>query len=178
MDVRSLVEAVEAGQRFDYVFFWQPDPKQDPPGTEVFSQWYPSRFEVDGVVYRTAEHWMMAGKARLFGDDATLARILAAPTPREAKALGRKVRGFDQGLWMTHRDAIVREGSLAKYRAHDGMRRLLLDTGDAVLAEASPLDAIWGIGLAADHPDARDPRGWPGLNLLGFVLMEVRACLS
>ena len=51
-------------------------------------------------------------------------------------------------------------------------------TGDAVLVEASPVDRIWGIGLAADDPRARDPSIWLGLNLLGFALMKVRAQLG
>jgi len=47
-----------------------------------------------------------------------------------------------------------------------------------VLVEASPLDRVWGIGLAADDPRAADPAGWRGLNLLGFALMEARDLLS
>ncbi|MGN6746782.1 NADAR domain-containing protein, partial [Neisseria sp. P0024.S002] len=40
--------------------------------------------------------------------------------------------------------------------------------------EASPVDAIWGIGLAQDDPRAQNPLQWRGLNLLGFALMKVR----
>ena len=47
-------------------------------------------------------------------------------------------------------------------------------TGDSVLVEASPYDAIWGIRLAASSPEAQDPMKWRGQNLLGFALMEVR----
>jgi ribA/ribD-fused uncharacterized protein len=43
-----------------------------------------------------------------------------------------------------------------------------------VLVEASPLDRVWGIGLAADHEAAASPSRWRGRNLLGFALMEVR----
>ncbi len=45
------------------------------------------------------------------------------------------------------------------------------------MVEASPLDRIWGIGIAADNPKAYDPDSWVGLNLLGEVLDEVRAYL-
>ena len=46
------------------------------------------------------------------------------------------------------------------------------------LVEASPVDAVWGIGLAAADPGAHDPDRWRGLNLLGFALMDVRARLG
>jgi ribA/ribD-fused uncharacterized protein len=46
-----------------------------------------------------------------------------------------------------------------------------------VLVEASPVDSVWGIGLAADDEQAASPDRWPGLNLLGFALMEVRSRL-
>lgn len=174
MDREALVASIEGGSRPAYVFFWQPHPQRHPVGVEGLSQWYPSSFIVDGVHYRTAEHWMMAGKARLFGDEERLRAILACSTPKEAKAHGRRVRGFDFDTWKAHRQAIVREGSRAKFRSHPALRDLLLGTGDAVLVEASPLDTIWGIGLAADHPQAMEPASWPGENLLGFVLMDVR----
>jgi ribA/ribD-fused uncharacterized protein len=46
-----------------------------------------------------------------------------------------------------------------------------------VLVEASPVDPIWGIGLAANNPLAQDPREWKGLNLLGYALMAAREAL-
>ena len=66
------------------------------------------------------------------------------------------------------------EGNLAKFGQHKELRDFLLGTGNKVLVEASPQDAIWGIGLAADDDRAASPEHWPGLNLLGFALMEVR----
>ena len=76
-----------------------------------FSQWYPSVFVVDGIEYCTAEQWMMAGKARLFGDAEMEAAILAETSPRKQKQLGRGVRGFDDVTWKAHREDIVAEGS-------------------------------------------------------------------
>jgi ribA/ribD-fused uncharacterized protein len=129
---------------------------------------------VDGVTYPTAEHWMMAGKARLFGDDAALARILGAPQPGAAKKLGRQVRGFDEDTWIRHRWDLVVDGNVAKFGQDTALREYLLGTGSRVLVEASPLDRVWGIGLAADDERTADPASWRGLNLLGFALMEAR----
>ena len=169
------VEDLGDGDGLDFVFFWghQP-PKGGGVGPSCMSQWWPAPFSVDGIAYPTAEHFMMAAKARLFGDADVEERVLAASTPKAAKALGREVRPFDSGRWEQARVEIVVEGNLAKFGQNPHLWRYLDGTGDAVLVEASPVDAIWGIGLAEDDPRARRPHEWRGLNLLGFALMDVR----
>lgn len=127
-----------------------------------------------GETYATAEHWMMAGKARLFGDEEARAEVLAAGHPRDAKAAGRTVRGFDEERWRAERFAVVVEGSVHKFGQHPALGAYLLGTGERVLVEASPVDPVWGIGLAADDALAQDPAHWRGLNLLGFALMAAR----
>ncbi|MBO0948564.1 NADAR family protein [Fibrella forsythiae] len=85
-----------------YLLFWGHQPERDGSvGKGCFSQWWPSTFTVDGIDYATAEHWMMAEKARLFSDEVTRDRILMAKTPGEAKKLGRQVRGFDAHTWQS-----------------------------------------------------------------------------
>jgi ribA/ribD-fused uncharacterized protein len=161
-----------------YLCFWGHQPQRDGSiGAGCLSQWWPVSFTVDGLTFASAEHYMMWRKAKLFGDDETAERILGAATPGEAKSLGRRVRGFDETEWEARRYEIVVAGSLAKFGRHEDLRAFLLGTGDRVLVEASPVDRIWGIGLAADDPRAEDPARWRGLNLLGFALMEARAAL-
>jgi ribA/ribD-fused uncharacterized protein len=139
-----------------------------------FSQWYRCRFEVGGNVFSCAEQYMMHGKALLFGDTAIAAQILATTQPREHKALGRKVAGFDDATWKREREAIVLAGNRAKFTQNADLRELLLATRGTTLVEASPRDRIWGIGLAASDPRARDPGQWRGQNLLGKVLTALR----
>jgi ribA/ribD-fused uncharacterized protein len=126
------------------------------------------------VEYATAEHWMMAAKARLFGDAEAERQIIAADHPGAAKTAGRLVRGFDEEVWRRERFGIVVAGSLHTFGQHTDLRAYLLGTGGRVLVEASPLDRVWGVGLAADDERAQDPRRWRGLNLLGFALMDAR----
>ncbi len=175
----SIESAWDKGERPEIMLFWGHQPKKGGRiARTCFSQWFVAPIEIDGIVYPTNEHWMMAGKARLFGDDQTLAEIIAAATPNEAKALGRKVRNFDPAKWDSEKRRIVTEGNLAKFSQHADLREFLLGTGDAVIVEASPFDAIWGIGLGMDDPRALDPAQWRGENLLGFVLMDVRDQLA
>ncbi|MYW65376.1 DUF1768 domain-containing protein [Streptomyces sp. SID8379] len=171
----SLVAALAAGARLKYLHFWGHTPRGDGTlGASCLSQWWPSPFTVDGVEYATAEHWMMAAKARLFGDAEAERRAIEAGHPSRAKTAGRLVRGFDEAIWARERFGAVVEGSVHKFAADPKLRAFLLDTGRRVLVEASPVDRIWGIGLTADDPAALDPRKWRGPNLLGFALMEAR----
>lgn len=178
-DLQALRAFVAEGREPKYLFFWGHQPSRDGTiGKSCFSQWFEAPFERDGVRYRTAEHYMMAEKARLFGDLAIRERVLAVATPAEAKKLGRQIAGFDEPSWLRERFGIVVAGNLAKFGQNPALREFILQTGSRILVEASPVDSIWGIGLAADHADASRPDRWPGLNLLGFALMEVRDRLA
>jgi len=161
-----------------FLFFDDLHPSPDGGITKsCFSQWWVAPLEVDGIVYRTAEHWMMAGKAELFHDNDTLQKILACETPKKAKELGRLVQRFDPTVWDLHKFDLVVRGTYQKFAQHTELRNYLLSTGDKVLVEASPVDRIWGIGMKGDDPSAGNPALWKGENLLGFALMEVRAIL-
>ena len=115
----------------DVVLFWQP--------LSVFSQWTPSPFTVGLVNYTCAEQFMMASKARLFGDDSALSAILATDDPREQKRIGRQIRHFDYESWQQKCENIVLQGNLAKFSQNDEMRLALMHTGQRRLAEASPM---------------------------------------
>lgn len=171
----GLMEQVRNGGRVRWLHFWGHRPRPDGAiGASCLSQWWPAPFTVDGIEYATAEHWMMARKARLFGDAEAESRALAAASPAQAKKEGRLVRGFSDVTWERERFGIVVEGNVHKFSQHPELSAFLLGTGERVLVEASPMDRIWGIGLAADDERAHDPARWRGLNLLGFALMEVR----
>lgn len=158
-----------------FLFFWGHQPNKDGSISKTcFSQWWLSSFEVDKVIYKTAEHWMMAKKAELFKDHAILEKILQAKSPAEAKKFGREVKNYNETLWLAARFGIVKEGNYHKFSQNPELKTFLLNTKERVIVEASPVDAIWGIGMAGDHKDILNPEKWRGLNLLGFALMEVR----
>jgi ribA/ribD-fused uncharacterized protein len=171
----AVLAAEAAGQPIDFLLFWGHQPPPDgATGPGCLSQWWPAPFTEDGVTYPTAEHWMMAGKARLFDDEQGLASVLSAASPEEAKAAGRAVRGYSEQAWAAARFDLVVAGNLAKFRQNSDLAAFLCASGRRVLVEASPRDRIWGIGMGASHPDATRPSRWRGTNLLGFALMNVR----
>lgn len=178
LDLESLRQAVRGGLAPRYRLFYGHTPRPDGALSDaVFSQFWPCSFALDGVRYAWAEAWMMASKARLFGDDQALERILSAKAPLDCKRIGRTVRDFDEQVWGQHRFDIVTVGSLAKFDQDAALRAYLLSTGEDVLVEASPSDCVWGIRLSRDHQDAQTPARWRGQNLLGFALMRARHIL-
>ena len=173
----ELLRALKNGEKFHYVFFWGHRSFEGTVGPSCCSQWFEAGFDVDGNSYPTAEHFMMAEKARLFSDQEMLARILECRSPSEAKSFGRKVKGFDNEIWTSNCYEIVVRGNVQKFSQNPRLAHWLLSTEPAVLVEASPTDPIWGIGVHHDDPASRDPFKWPGQNLLGFALMKVRGIL-
>lgn len=154
-----------------------------------FSQWHPSSFNVDGQDYRTAEHYMMAGKATTFDDPAALSAVHSTVHPRDVKAIGRQIKGYNEEVWKKVRYQIVCRGTYEKFRQNPELLDILLLTRDQEIVEASPYDAIWGVGLSEEGAarwykewvsmTARAPadKDWPGLNLLGKALMAAREML-
>lgn len=179
VSITDLSARHAAGERFKYLYFWGHRPRPDgAPSNSCFSQWYPAPFVLAGLAHTSAEHYMMAEMAHLFGDETIRRQIREVADPAAAKALGRRIAAFDEALWNQHRFEIVVRGNLAKFQQNPALGQFLLRTGNQVLVEASPVDPVWGIGLAAADPRAHDPAQWQGLNLLGFALMAVRAQLA
>jgi ribA/ribD-fused uncharacterized protein len=150
----------------EFHFFWQ----------GPFSQWHLCRFTVDNVQYNCAEQFMMAEKARLFGDTDRLKQIMVEIDPARQKKYGRAVANFKADKWNAVCQELVFKGNLAKFSQNDYLKTKLLDTGDKILVEASPYDRIWGIGYNAKDALTVPKSAW-GTNWLGQVLMRVRAAL-
>jgi len=148
-----------------YHFFW----KNGSP----FSQWHPSKYELNGFEYHCAEQGMMHGKALLFEDEATAKLIMQTTSPHEMKKLGKLVKGFKEKKWNKSRENIVYMNSMAKFIQNDNFQEALIST-TGYLVEASPSDKIWGIGLNENRARNTPEDRWPGKNLLGKILTRVR----
>ena len=151
-----------------YVYFWS---KQDPKYA-CFSQWYQTEFEEDNVIFNCSEQYMMAKKALLFKDTSIYNKIMNTDSPPQMKRLGRKVKNFDHKIWEKERYSIVYCGNMLKFGSNIDILSILQNTGNDIIAEASPYDKIWGIGVKKSK--SLTSKDWKGLNLLGQILMEVR----
>lgn len=179
-DVEWAKHQFDEGNRIKWVFFWGHRPARDGSvSASCFSQWWEGHaFTVDNQTYPTAEHWMMAEKARLFDCHDIAEQILAASNPGKVKALGQQVTSFSANIWNTNKYGIVKEGNFHKFSQNSDLAAFLRNTGARILVEASPVDRIWGVGLARNAEGIDNPHLWRGENLLGFALMEVRDRLN
>ena len=172
--INELKEHIQRGEKFNYLFFWGHRQKiEGVVDKSCFSQWFPVGFTIDKIYYKTAEHYMMAEKARLF-DASMIESILKASTPNEVKKLGRKVKNFDDKIWNEEAFGAVVRGNMAKFSQNYKLKSFLLSTKNKILVEASPYDKVWGIGMIAEDERAINPIKWDGKNKLGFALMVVR----
>lgn len=169
-----IIEDYQKKQKQKFIFFWGNTEKEQQITKACLSQWYPCQFTVEGREYHTAEQYMMAQKALLFGDKEMFQQIMKASHPKEYKALGRKIRGFQEEVWKEHRVDIVVAGNCAKFSQNPELKNFLQNSKKRILVEASPYDKIWGIGMRETEDGVENPLTWKGSNLLGFALMEVR----
>lgn len=138
----------------------------------MFSNFFTCKIKYKGKEFRNSEQAFMWCKAMFFNDTQTAQEILETTTPWDAKALGRKVKPYDNAKWDAVRFDYMYEVCLAKFSQNERLKKELLLYENYV--EASPTDKIWGIGLAEYDLRIDDPKNWQGLNLLGKVLDKVR----
>jgi ribA/ribD-fused uncharacterized protein len=139
-----------------------------------FSNWYPSKFMWDGMIFNCGEQYMMFRKAELFDDYSTAFQIMESDNPKIQKQLGRQVKNYSDEKWVNQCIPIMIDGLTQKFVQDEWLKDQLLSTGDKIIVEASPYDTRWGIGLSENDPLALDQSTWKGENFLGITLMSVR----
>lgn len=151
-----------------YVFFWN----------GIYSQWHKADIIINGIEYNCCEQYMMHQKALTFNDTDIASIVMLTSDPKEQKALGRKIKGFNKEAWDKVCVGIVYTGNLAKFIQNKDLKDILLSTGSRILVEASPYDSVWGIAMGEDIPGVENPANWKGLNLLGWSITMVKQQLN
>jgi ribA/ribD-fused uncharacterized protein len=131
---------------------------------KAFSNLYLASFTIDGVVWKSSEHYFQSQK---FPDDPALQEAIRnTETPAFAK-LTATTRGkgkVRQDLPQV-RDSIMSRALYAKFTQNPELKKLLLSTGQRKLIDATLTDNYWGIG----PPEKR--------NKMGELLEELRTKL-
>lgn len=158
------------------VFFFTGNPALNE--FKEFSTLHEAPMQVDGITFPTVEHYVQWSKAKMFGDTDAEAKILKTPSSKSVRGYGNKIKEFKEEEWNTKRDEIMRKALRAKFVQHPELRTKLLATGTRPIAEADPREKYWAIGTSSDTSKAKDPTKWPGKNMLGKMLEELRTELK
>jgi hypothetical protein len=142
------------------------------------SQWWKSPFVENNIQFLNCEQYMMFHKANLFNDLQIASEILSTNNPKIAKDLGRQVKNFNQTLWDKNKYNIVYNGNYLKFKNNKKLLTLLLETSPKLLVETNPRDLIWSNGLSEEQSKITPEKMWPGQNLLGKILTQIRNDLS
>ncbi len=141
-----------------------------------FSTFYPAKFRDEyGYIFSSSQQYFEYRKAVFAGDDISAHKIRKATSPKQCKQIGDRLR-LNHGVWDKLATDIMYKGCVLKFSQNLNLKQCLLDTEDAVLAEAG-YDKLWGIGLGMESPNVTKRGKWKGQNLLGDVLMRVRSVL-
>jgi ribA/ribD-fused uncharacterized protein len=138
------------------------------------SNFSPAPFNMYGHRFRTSEHAYMWFKAIEFGDSVSAWAIHTEPSPKDAKKLGRLIKGFDDVVWSKVRYKYMMTCLKHKFCQNESHRKVLLSYPNHFFVEASPVDQVWGIGMSDIDDRCLDPNQWRGRNLLGRALDETR----
>lgn len=149
-----------------HVYFWE----------GPFSNWHPAEIvdPINGNKFANTEQGFMWYKATFFGDKTIAESILNTSDPAVVKHLGRIIRGYNDKAWETVRLGYMNYVNYLKYSQDEGLKKILIETGEKILVEASPYDKVWGVGLSENDEKILESKHWQGRNLLGISLMIVR----
>jgi ribA/ribD-fused uncharacterized protein len=164
MNKQELLKRLAGGETFEFEGFQK----------GVLSPGHSAEFKSDGYTFQNVEQYYQYRKAKYFEDDIALEKLIKISDPIRVREIGKTVRGFDPQLWAAMMDLVLFAGNNLKFRQNPNMKRILLETNDNVLVYMNPADTIWGAGLDMLDSRIKEPFEWPGENIFGFTLMEVR----
>jgi len=144
----------------------------------IFSHWFKSNFFIRDKIFCCVGQYLMYQKAFLFNDQTIAEKILRSSDPRRHRRLGREVTRFKKELWHCRCKEFAFTAEHARFSQNPHLIKALLETQGKTLAEASPYDRNWGIGLSMGNPKIHDRSQWRGKNWAGEVLESVRDKLS
>jgi N-glycosidase YbiA len=126
-----------------------------------FSNFSAHGFELDGVYWKTSEHYFQAQKFAGHLEHVEALRLM--PSPMQVAKAGRSRSRPLRADWEIVRDDIMRKAVLKKFETHSDICKVLFGTGDEDLIEKTTTDYYWGCGTDGT-----------GKNMLGKILMETR----
>ncbi len=125
-----------------------------------FSNFSAHPLRINNKVWKTSEHYFQAQK---FAGTEHEEELRLVDSPMVVAQMGRSRQRPLRKDWEIVKDDIMREALRAKFMPNEDLKKILLETGDALLVEHTANDNYWGDGGDGS-----------GKNMLGKPLMELR----
>ena len=141
------------------------------------SNFYDTQIEIENETFQHVEQYFQLQKAMFAGNRDKARQIRNAKSPAVCKKIGDSIE--TDKSWLPAAKETMTRACAAKFKQNTRARNFLLDTGDTIIAEASK-DKYWGIGIplsAVTIEQANSIDSWTGHNVLGEILMAIRAKL-
>lgn len=136
------------------------------------SNLYPVEMTVDGITYKSNEHFYQAQKCMEASNVEVAARVTLSAEPEDAMSIGQQIKPSDD-WYQVKGKALMKKGVKAKFGSIPSLGKKLLATKDKMIIEATR-GSRWGVNIPFTSDDLLDRRKWCGSNLMGAILMEVR----
>ena len=142
------------------------------------SNFYESKFTVEGIEYISSEQYIQAQKVLLFKDEASYNKIMGATNSLDCKNAAQSVRNFDRSKWETSVGLLCKEGLKAKFNQNPYLLDTLINkTGNKKLVECAN-DRLWANGILLHSDTCLNQQWWISQGLLGKLLEDIRMELS
>ena len=138
-----------------------------------YSNFHPGKFNLEGLDFPTAEHYIQYQKALYFGDSVTANSILKSTTALDAKRVSYKIDNFNKQQWIQDGYEICERGVRAKFEQNELLLNMLKMTKPKILAKSS-LDNVWGTDLSLNDKNALNSMTWNSKGWLSRMLTGIR----
>jgi len=154
------------------IFFWKENNKFG-----FLNSFYTSHFvDENNIKYNCTEQYFMANKCLKFdkSNRALYMNIMKTTIPYTIKKYGKQVNNFDKSIWDKEKYELIKKGIRFKFSQNIKLRKKLIQTGNKNIYEATQYDKLWGRGMTMQEAKEIEDANFPGENLLGKALMEIR----
>lgn len=139
----------------------------------VYSNFYSCQINVFGLDFKSSEHAYQHEQAMAANMPELAQEIKASQHAGKAKQLSKRIPKEFRTTWEQTNVQIMKEILVAKFQQVPAFHDALLESPNSILAESTS-DTFWASGLQPDITQISHPDHWPGMNMLGKVLMEIR----
>jgi ribA/ribD-fused uncharacterized protein len=144
-----------------------------------FSSFYKSPFEIKGQRYASVIQYMAFLKADLFINRDIKEQIMATDDSSEIYTLSKSVRNYDKNTWLNmYFGNYFISANTEKFSQNEHLKVALLATAGKTIVLTDASERMWGAGCSVDDSRLQDRDLWPGKNLLGELLTNLRIELS